>query len=258
MKSVSTQMPPQGHIATINGMQMYYEIHGEGPPLLLLHGFFTHSQVWKPFIDTFSNAYRLIIPDLRGHGRSTNPSDQFTHRQSALDIYALLDQLEIDHFRAMGISTGGQILFHMATGQPARVEAMVVIGATIYYPDQTRAFAREITPESADIDWEVLRQRHVRGDAQIRALINQFHDGADNYDDMNFTPSDLSTITAKTLIVHGDRDRIIPVSIPVEMYTFIPDAYLWIIPNGDHIPIMDERAAVFMQTALEFLQGNWE
>jgi pimeloyl-ACP methyl ester carboxylesterase len=75
---------------------------------------------------------------------------------------------------------------------------------------------------------------------------------------MNFTPPYLSTITAQTLLMFGDRDAFFPVSIAVEMYAAIPHAYLWTVPNGDHVPIFDQRAAAFTQTALEFLRGEWE
>jgi pimeloyl-ACP methyl ester carboxylesterase len=75
---------------------------------------------------------------------------------------------------------------------------------------------------------------------------------------MNLTVASLSTIKTKTLIVAGDRDHFFPVSIPVEMYTAIPHAYLWIVPNGDHVPILGERAKLFTQTTLDFLRGNWE
>ena len=200
--------------------------------------------------------YPLILVDLRGHGRSTNPSNQFTHRQAALDLFVLLDQLGIDTFKAIGVSTGGMTLIHMATQQPARVEAMVLVGAPSYIPEQARAINQASTLESWD--WEPLRQQHMYGDEQIRALLNQFHDFKDVYDDMNFTPPYLSIITAQTLIMFGDRDAFFPVSIPVEMYTAIPHAYLWIVPNGDHVPIFDQRAAAFTQTALDFLRGEWE
>jgi pimeloyl-ACP methyl ester carboxylesterase len=257
MKSVSAQTSPEGYVASVNGIQMYYEVYGEGTPLVLLHAFTSSGQRWQPFIADLAKQYRLIIPDLRGHGRSTNPMNQFTHRQSALDIFALLDQLEINQFKAMGISSGGMTLVHMATQQPARVEAMVLIGTTIYFTDQARAFFRETTPEGKGWDWELLRQHHVHGDDQIQALLTQLHNFKDNYDDMNFTAPYLSTITAKTLVVHGDRDELFPISIPVEMYTSIPHAYLWIIPNGEHAFILDKHAAVFTQTALEFLRGDW-
>ena len=57
--------------------------------------------------------------------------------------------------------------------------------------------------------------------------------------------------------MHGDRDRFFPVSIPVEMYRSIPRSYLWLVPNGGHVPII-EHAAAFAQTALQFLRGDWE
>jgi pimeloyl-ACP methyl ester carboxylesterase len=232
---------------------MYYETFGEGEPLVLLHGFGGAGQAWSAFIPELAKQYRLIVPDLRGHGRSTNPSHQFTHRQSALDVFALLDQLGIRKFRGMGISTGGMTLIHMATQQPSRVEAMVLIGATIYFPEQAREIMRRRTVESLTPQQYAQRQRiHKRGDEQIRELEQIFHNFKDSYDDMNFTGPFLSTITARTLIVHGDRDAYFPVNIPVEMYRSIPKSALWIIPNGGHVPIGDPKVP-FTRTALEFL-----
>ena len=126
------------HVA-VNGFRMHVEERGSGEPLVLLHGFSSSGQAWTPVLEDFARSYRVIVPDLRGHGRSTNPSGEFTHRQSARDIYALLDQLGIRRAKAMGISTGGMTLLHMATSQPERLEAMVLIGATTYFPEQARA-----------------------------------------------------------------------------------------------------------------------
>jgi pimeloyl-ACP methyl ester carboxylesterase len=75
----------------------------------------------------------------------------------------------------------------------------------------------------------------------------------DSYDDMNFTEPYLSTITARTLIVHGDRDEYFPVDIPVAMNRAIPRSALWIIPNGGHLPVLGELAPVFQEEALAFL-----
>ena len=111
--------------------------------------------------------------------------------------------------------------------------------------------------------WAELRARHVRGEEQIRALVNQFRDFKDSYDDMNFTSPYLSTITARTLIVHGDRDQYFPVSIPVEMYRSIPRSCLWILPNGGHslsslVGGSELGKATFTETARAFLRGDWE
>lgn len=159
----------------------------------------------------------------------------------------------------MGISTGGMTLIHMATQQPDRVEAMVLIGATIYFPEQAREIMRQTTVEGlTEQKWEAYRSRHKRGDDQIRALVSQFHGFKDSYDDMNFTPPYLATIQARTFIVHGDRDEFFPVAIPVEMYRSIPKSYLWIIPNGGHVPIFGENQAAFTDKASAFLAGEWD
>lgn len=253
------QPVPGEYKAELSDMEMYFEVHGQGDPLVLLHGFSGSGAAWQsPITHDLSQKYLLIIPDLRGHGRSTNPSGEFTHRQSALDLFALLDHLEMEQCKAMGFSTGGMTLLHMATQQPERIEAMVLIGATHYFPEQAREIMRGSTVESlTEKDYEHKRRVHLQGDAQIRMLREQFNNFKDSYDDMNFTPPYLSTITARTLIVHGDRDDYFPVFIPAEMYRAIPRSYLWIVPNGGHAPILKEPD-FFTKTALEFLDGAWE
>jgi pimeloyl-ACP methyl ester carboxylesterase len=257
---MATKSPSSRHRATlpVNGVELYYEVHGDGSPLLLLHWYTGTGHIWEPFRAEFAQEYQLIIPDLRGHGRSTNPTGHFTHRQVAADIFALLDHLQILHCKAIGISSGAEVLLHMTTQQPARVTAMVLVGTEIYYSAQARAMYREINADSAFWDWNDLRQHHVHGDEQIRALLDQFQEFADNYDDMHFTPPHLATVAAQTLVVQGDRDAYNPISVAVELYTSIPNAYLWVVPNGDHIPIFGSRQAAFVQTSLEFLRGAWQ
>ena len=89
-------------------MQMSYVDAGEGEPLLLLHGYTGASSDWAVYFDELAGQYRLIIPDLREHGRSTNPSGEYTQRQAARDVQALLDHLGIERFQAIGAS-GGEI-----------------------------------------------------------------------------------------------------------------------------------------------------
>jgi pimeloyl-ACP methyl ester carboxylesterase len=164
--------------------------------------------------------------------------------------------LGVDHFSAMGMSTGGMTLLHMATSQPKRIGSMVLISAASYFPDQARTIMRRASfstmPQEVK---EMYRECAKRGDEQIRQLITQFNALHDNYDDMNFTAQSLSTITARTLVVHGDRDNFFPVEIPVSIYRSIPDAALWIIPGGDHVPIYDSTVP-FCSTALRFLDEH--
>jgi pimeloyl-ACP methyl ester carboxylesterase len=254
----------RGHIEPVNDMEMYYEVRGEGEPLILLHGGTGVGANWDLIFKNPPEGYRLIVPDLRGHGRSTNPSMEFTFRQSALDVSALLDRLGIEQFKAIGMSLGAKTLLHMATQQPSRVQAMVLVSATPYFPEQARAIMREMTPENrTDKEWQQMRQWHKHGDEQILALWRQANAFKDSYDDMNFTPPYLSTITARTLIVHGDRDPLYPVSMAMELHAAIPRSHLWVIPNGGHGPIFREHTGSgemtnrFAETALAFLRGEW-
>jgi pimeloyl-ACP methyl ester carboxylesterase len=255
-KYAPKQTTTRGHVVQIKNFEMYYEEYGVGKPLVLLHGFGGCTQNWYPFITKLSERYRLIVVDLRGHGYSTNPDNTFTHKEAASDVFLLLEKLGIEQFSAMGISSGGMTLMHMATSQPKRIDSMVLISATTHFPDQARAIMRRASfgtmPQQVQ---EMYRECAKRGEEQIRQLITQFNAFHESYDDMNFTAQSLSTITARTLVVHGDRDNFFPVEIPVSIYRAIPNAALWIIPGGDHVPIYDSTVP-FASTALEFLDGS--
>jgi pimeloyl-ACP methyl ester carboxylesterase len=110
-----------GRIETFNGVQLYFEVHGAGEPLLLLHGFSGSSQDWKDLTTEWGTDFQLIAPDMRGHGRSSLLSKPIRHQEAAADVLALIDHLEINAFKAIGISGSGNVLLHMATRQPERV-----------------------------------------------------------------------------------------------------------------------------------------
>jgi pimeloyl-ACP methyl ester carboxylesterase len=245
------------NIVRVNGIDLYYETQGTGEPLLLLHGGGGCHDDWAyAGRERFLREYSLITPDARGHGRSTNPSGTITHRQCALDTLALLDHLKVQKCKAIGMSMGGNILLHMATVQPDRIEAMVLVSATMYFPEQARAIMRQVSIEKQSREeWETMRKRHKHGDEQIKAIWQWSRGLADSYDDMNFTPPSLSRISALTLIVYGDRDFLYPVEMAIEMYRAIPRSSLWVVPNGGHGPVFLDAAAQFAQTALTFLRS---
>lgn len=248
-----------GQTISVNGIEMYFETRGEGEPLVLLHGGGGVGANWELIFKEPPANYKLVVPDLRGHGRSTNPSKDFTFRQLSLDVFALLDHLGIERFKAIGMSMGAKTLLHIATQQPARVEAMVLVSAAPYFPEQARAIMRQMSPDNhTEAEWRQMREWHKRGDEQIRALWRLPEVYKDSYENMNFTPPYLSTITARTLIVHGDRDPLYPANLALEMYAAIPRSYLWIIPNGGHGPIFGDMASHFAENSLAFLRGDWE
>ena len=219
---------------TVNGLDLFVRDNSAGEPLLLLHGFTGSGADWQHVFSQRLDGYRVIAPDLRGHGRSTIPSASFTFREVAHDILALMDQLEIDRVKAIGMSAGANTLLHMATQQPDRIEAMIHISGTPRFPDEARAMMRAMPPDGVG--------RYA-------------HQLADDHDDMNFTAASLSTITARTLIMHGDRDPLYPVELAVELYRSIPNSSLWVIPQGGHGPIFGDQAAPFVNAATAFLKS---
>ncbi|NTX34358.1 alpha/beta fold hydrolase [Myxococcus sp. CA033] len=242
---------------TLDGLRMHCTLMGEGPPLVLLHGFTGTGADWVHVfdLDMLAREYRLIIPDLRGHGRTDNPSEDFTTRQGGVDVLALLDSLGIERFRAIGMSLGGNTLLHLATRAPGRVERMVLVSSTPYYPAQARRFMATFTEESrTEAEWADMRAKHVHGDAQIRALWRHGRGFADSFDDMNFTPPLLGTVRARTLLVQGDQDPLYPLELSVELYRAIPASRLWVVPGGGHGPIFGEQREDFARTALAFLE----
>jgi len=221
------------HAIAVNGLELLIRDQGSGEPLLLLHGFTGSSADWQQVFAEPLGGYRIIAPDLRGHGRSTNPSGSFTFREVAQDMFALLDALGINRVKAIGVSAGANTLLHMATQQPGRVAAMIHVSGTPRFPDHVRDMMRAMPAEG------------------VGRLAHQL---AADHADMNFTAATLSAITARTLIVHGDRDPLYPVELALELYRHIPGSALWVVPQGGHGPIFGEQAAPFAASAGAFLR----
>lgn len=242
-----------------NGTTVAYRDIGAGEPLLLLHGFSGAGEMWDPVVSDLGSRYRLIVPDLRGHGQSSNPLAYFTHADAAADILGLLDVLGIAQARAVGFSSGGMVLLHMGTSQPDRLSHIALVGSTPYLPESARDILRSMDPDvipMAELDAMELVHRDT---TQARLLLRQFVDFQDSYDDVNFTPPLLSTITASTLVIHGDRDPFFSVDIPVAVYGAIPDSYLLVFPNLGHAPFPEDEGGrrYYVDVLLRFLGDAW-
>ena len=243
-------------VLVVNGMQLHYERHGEGKPLLWLHGGMGHGPDWRFIFAAEPPGYQLIAPDLRGHGRSTGARATYSFRQSALDMLDLLDHLRIGPVKIIGLSGGGITALYLAILDPGRVEAMVVISAPPRFPAQARAIQRQYSFEMLSEDEKArMRERHRR-EGQIEILFAQVRAFADG-NDPDFTREDLARITADTLIVFGDRDPLYPLALAVELREGIRRSWLWVLPNGGHGPVFGAAAPLFVETALGFLSGSY-
>lgn len=262
----AAQTPVPYDSVEVDGAWLSYRELGEGEPLVLLHGFTSSGVAWDRagFLEAFAPEYRVIVPDLRGRGRSVDsigPLTELSPAQAAEDLAALLDHLEITQVNAIGLSFGAMTLLHITTEQPERFDRVVLISGGHYLPQQVReGIRRENDPENIPeqaLAMMAEQNRHVGGADQMRRILQAFYAAHADYRFLNFTPPLLTRITSPTLIVHGDRDVFFPLEIALEMYRSIPEAYLWVVPGEGHefmhIAVWRERMAA---TFLAFLEGR--
>ena len=148
----------------VDDLTLYYEEHGrpDGLPLVLLHGFNGTGAAWSTQLAAFAR-YRLLAPDLRGHGRTDNPGGlaAMNHRQFARDGIAFCRALGIPRAAFCGESTGAMLLLTLGLAAPDLATALVLSGGTYYYGEELRAWWRAQTPETLVGDREGARARHT-------------------------------------------------------------------------------------------------
>ncbi len=189
---------------------MYYEIHGDGPPLLLLHGAYMTIDLLGPILPGLAGSRRVIAVELQGHGHTADIDRPITYEQMADDTAALLGHLGVDRADVVGYSMGGGVALQLAIRHPAVVRKMVVASAS-YTSDGMHPVAREmfpsITPElfvGSPIEDAYLRTAPKPGN--FPALVEKLK----RLDTTAFawSPDDIRGIAAPTLIVLGDSDGI--------------------------------------------------
>src|SRR5690349_21039631 len=152
-------------VLSVNGIDLHWDESGEGEPLLWLHGALGCGADWRHIFQNPPPGYRVIAPDLRGHGASIDPTGHFSFRQCAQDVKALLDHLGVRSVKAIGLSGGGLTLLHMAIADPACVTSMVLVSAPPYFPEQARAIQRQFSPSMVSAaDLARMRRVHVGGE----------------------------------------------------------------------------------------------
>ncbi len=121
----------------VNATELYYECVGQGGPLLLIHGLGSSGDDWAFQRDDFSREHRLILPDLRGSGRSAKPSGPYSIALFAADLWALLDGLDVEYTDILGFSLGGAVALEMALMRPGRVRRLALCNALANYRTDT-------------------------------------------------------------------------------------------------------------------------
>jgi pimeloyl-ACP methyl ester carboxylesterase len=225
----------------------------------LLHNFTgTGATTWAAQRPVFGARYRLVIPDMRGHGRTVNPGGlaAINHRQFARDAAALCRALGLEHVVFCGNSSGAILLLSLALAAPELVRALVLSACTHSWSADNRARQRAQTPETvfSPAGNRALQERHAaQGPDHWRTVVASWLALADHAHAEDWPePDDLRRIQAPTLIVHGDRDHFIPVAVPTELYGLLPDAELCVLPQTGHV-VPRQRPEWFNAIVLDFL-----
>ena len=255
--SITAQLPPKnvGRLIEVNDANIYVEEYGQGEPLFLLHGFLSTADNWKNFVEAYSQNYRVIIWDMRGHGRSSDPNsdNDFKHHQAARDLLTLMEVLKIDKAKAIGHSSGGITILYAATMAPEKFDAIIPVSAQSFYSEPVRDWIKSRIWEKY-FNHEELDKLH--GPEKAKILKRQFFGFGTLAGDPWIPKEELVKIKARTLIVHGDDD-FIPVSHAWDIYQNIPGARIWISPNTGHMPHYGkENGLDFIRRTLDFLKGE--
>ena len=244
-RDCSTPALRAGHYATVNGLRMYYEVHGSGRPLVLLHGALTTIQgSFGKILPTLACSRQVIAVELQAHGHTADIDRPFSNENSADDVAALLRQLHIDQADILGYSMGGSTAIRIATRHPELVRKLVVISAGFDLSGlspEVQQFMSAIDSQNApwaDVFKAEYQQVAPRPNDFPR-LLQRVKESVVNTRDV--TVQQLSAIHSPTLIVVGDRD-IVPLEHLIRFYRALPNGQLAIFPATDHFPGMVDRA----------------
>jgi len=248
--------------AKVNGITMYYEVHGSGEPLFILHGLGDSIETMKYGIIALSENYQVIAVDTRGHGRTTYSDELLSNELFAKDFIALMDILEIDKAHVVGLSDGGVTGLTMAIYYPDRVNKLVTIGAN-FSPDGMTDLVIEYMSNPENIEWvsvTPIYRKYAPDPSKWHDLIEKMWEMS--LSGPNYTQDELGKIQAPVLVMLGERDNLIRVEHTEELDRMIPNSILNIVPKAGHnvFEINSQYASgvvdVANESILEFLMAE--
>ena len=203
-----------GQYAKVNGINLYFETHGEGQPLILLHGGLMSGEMFGPTLPALAERHQVIAVDLQGHGRTADIDRPIDVRLMADDIAALIDHIGLDKPDLVGYSLGGAVALHTAAKYPARVRRLVVASANIrpdaIYPE-IRAQQAQVNAAAAeflkDTPMYQLYQRVAPRPEDFPRLLDKM--GEAMAKDFDFT-EEVRSLQVPTLVVAADADMAPP------------------------------------------------
>ena len=267
-------MSPSGYLAVdqgtyiqVNGLCMYYEAHGAGLPVILLHGGLETCQMWTPVTNALSRFYQVFTPDSRAHGRTDNPSGLFNFSVMAEDTVKFIQALGLDKPLVVGYSNGGRVALNMAMNYPGLARGYMIGGIYISMMDEWHQMMTG--PLGFDGPGNVDFERIARTNPElIRSLQEKHgvHHGPDYWKTLlvqvsqcwwampTHTQADFAKVVDPCLFWCGDRDVLCPPEQSLEMYRMVKGAELAVVPHADHFTMFTQQIDIAIPILLNYMK----
>lgn len=231
--------------ATVNGMRSYYEVHGAGQPLVLLHGGLMTIDTLQPFLGQLAAKRQVIAVELEGHGRSVDMDRPLSIKQMAKDLDGLLGQLGVSKADVMGYSMGAGVAMRLAIQSPTRVRRLVLISAAVgddaFYPSITAQWPGLSGEALAGTPMEKAYQAVAPDPGRFNAFIDKMKTSMLNPEP--WTDADIAAVKAPVLLVVGDADLIKP-EAALDLFRKLGGA----LPHGGMGPLPQSQFAILPST----------
>jgi pimeloyl-ACP methyl ester carboxylesterase len=253
-----------GHYATVNALKMYYEIHGSGRPLVLLHG--GGSTIMSTFgriLPELAKTHQVIAVELQAHGHTPDIDRPLSFEQDADDVAALLKQLHIEKADLMGFSNGGTTSLQIAIRHPELVNKLVLASTTYKRDGMQPGFFEGLQHASLENMPQLLKDAYLEANPDPKGLQAMFdRDVARMVAFKDISDADIQAIQAPALVINGDAE-FVRAEHAVALSRALPHAQLAILPggHGEYIgeicaPNKDSTIPALVTALIEaFLQG---
>jgi pimeloyl-ACP methyl ester carboxylesterase len=247
--------PVQSGYAEIGSVRLYYEITGDGEPLLLLHGGLGGSEHFAQVVPLLSKSFEVITVDRRGHGRSTDDGEPYSYAGMAEEMRAFLDHLQLGSVKMLGFSDGGVVGFHLASTYPETVEKLIAVGANFRVDGMTSEtvefMTNRMTPEELGKVFPEVERAYRATNPQpdnYASFIERSH--ALWLRDPYLTEQQMTEIKVPVLFIIGEHDAI-RLEHVLEMRHLIEGSQICVLPGGTHF-LLGEKPAVVLPILLDF------
>jgi len=257
-RQTDVHAPAESGYAEIGAVRFYYEIKGDGEPLLLLHGGLGGSEHFAEIVPLLSTSFEVITVDRRGHGRSTDDGEPYSYAGMAEEMKAFLDHLQLGSVKMLGFSDGGVVGFHLASTYPEMVEKLVAVGANFRVdgmtPETVDFMTNQMTPENLGKAFPEVERTYRATNPQpdnYASFIKRSH--AMWTRDPYLTEQQMAGIKVPVLSIIGENDAI-RLEHALEIRSLIEGSQICVLPGATHF-LLSEKPEVVLPILLDFFAG---